>query len=274
MVKTINNTEDNTLHTLSIQVSLNGLSFCTVNQDQQITSLVEDNFGIQLSPEQVLDKIKYSFDHHLALKENFQSVEVIYLNNLYTHVPKPLFDADQIKEYLKYNIKVLENDFIAYDELEQHDIITVYIPYANINNFFFDSFGAFTYKHASTILTNSLLSQEKHNENVSVFVNMNHKFFDIVVINKGKLVLANTHFYETKEDFLYYLLFTTEQLNLNPEDFQLVFLGDISTQSDYYDIAYKYIRNIHFGKRNKDLGLPKELEHIAPHQHYVLLSHF
>lgn len=136
MVQTINNTIDNTSKTLSIQVSLNGLSFCTVNTSNQITSIEHETFGIQLTPKQVLDKIKYTFDHNHNLKEVFDTIEVIYQNELYTVVPKPLFSEELLNEYLKFNTKVLQNDFIAYDELNPHNIVTVYIPYTNINNFF------------------------------------------------------------------------------------------------------------------------------------------
>jgi len=40
------------------------------------------------------------------------------------------------------------------------------------------------------------------------------------------------------------LLFTAEQLNLNPESFSLEFLGDITEDDAYYKITYKYIRNV------------------------------
>ncbi len=276
MEQTINNNtlDNNISETLSIQVSLNGLSFCTVDSDQQITAVEHDNFGIQLTPEQVLDKIKHTLDKNIALKGDFKTIEVIYHNDLYTLVPKPLFNQDMVKEYLQYNVKVLDNDFITYDELDQHDIVTVYIPYANINNFFFDTFGSFTYKHANTILTSSLLTQQKNNDATTVFVNMSDKLFDIVIIKNGKLILENTYKYENKEDFLYYLMFTTEQAQLNPEEFFLVFLGDITKESECFSIAHKYIRNITFGNHSRDLKISSTVQPFEPHQHFILLSHF
>ncbi|GAA4271916.1 DUF3822 family protein [Aquimarina gracilis] len=273
MVQTTSNT--NTISKkLSIQVSLNGLSFCTLDANQKIKALEQDNFGIQLSPEQVLDKIKYTFDNNPALQEDFEVVEVIHQNDLYSLVPKALFDKNSLKEYLMHNIRILENDFLAYDEMEQHEIVTVYVPYTNINNFFFDTFGSFTYKHACTVLTSTLLTQEKHSYQTTVFANMNEKSFDLIVIRKGKLLLANTFNHETKEDFLYYLLFATEQLQLNPEEFKLVFLGDILATSEYVNITHKYIRNMSFGNHSKSEQLTSTIKPIEPHQHFVLLSHF
>ncbi len=274
MEQTTNNSIDTTSKTLSIQVSLNGLSFCTIDSDQQVTAIEQDNFGIQLTPEQVLNKIKNTFDNNPLLKSNFEAIEVIYHNDLYTLIPKPLFNKDMVKHYLQYNVKVLENDFIVYDELDQHDIVSVYIPYANINNFFFDTFGSFTYKHAITILINSLLTQEKNSETTTVFVNINEKLFDLVIITKGKLILGNTYRFESKEDFLYYLLFTTEQANLNPEEFMLVFLGDVTKENECFKMAYKYIRKITFGNYSRELKISPGVKSFEPHQHFILLSHF
>ncbi|WP_299897626.1 DUF3822 family protein [uncultured Aquimarina sp.] len=268
------NTSGNKKHTLSIQVSLNGLSFCIANSEKEIIALEQDNFGIHLSPEQVLDKIKYVFDHHPKFNNDFESVEVIYQNDLYTCVPKALFDEEQLKEYLKYNIKVLENDFIAYDELHQHDIIIVYVPYANINNFFFDTFGTFTYRHAATMLVDTLLAKEKNSDSTKIYAHMNAASFDLVITSKGKLLLTNSYLYANEEDFLYYVMFAAEQLRLNPEEFELIFLGDITERSSCYTIAYTYIRHISFGKRSNLINLSEEISTIHEHEHYLLLSHF
>ena len=274
MVQTTNNI-DIKLKTLSIQVSLNGLSFCILDTLQnQVISLYYENFGIQLTPKQVLEKIKHTFDYNPLLKKSFNTIEVIFQNDLYTLVPKSLFKEELLSDYLKFNIKVLENDFIAFDELDQHDIVSVYIPYTNINNFFFESFGSFTYKHASTILINSLLVQEKNNLFTTVFANINEASFDIVVITKGNLVLSNTFSYHTKEDFLYYLMYTTEQLKLNPEEFKLVFLGNLLKNSDLFKIAHTYIRNVSFGNLPTNVKLSSDIISFEPHQHFVLLSHF
>lgn len=270
---TNNNILDNTSKTLSIQVSLSGLSFCSYN-NSHVYALEQDNFGMQLTPKQTLERIKHAFEKLQFLNENFSSVEIIYQNELYTTVPKSLFDKKLLKEYLQYNIRVFENDFIAYDELSQHSINVVYVPYMNINNFFFDTFGSFTYQHSNTILLNSLLTKEKNNDTTTVYANINQNSFDLIIIKKGKLLLSNTYLYETKEDFLYYLMYAAEQLKLNPEEFNLIFYGNISKESDLYKIAYTYIRNVSFGSSLLHKSQKLTNFNIEPHQHFVLLSHF
>ena len=68
--------------------------------------------------------------------------------------------------------------------------------------------------------------------------------FEIVVVQNQQLLLFNTFDYKTPEDFIYYILFAAEQLQLNPEHFQLELLGKISESDKLYNIAYQYIRNV------------------------------
>jgi hypothetical protein len=65
-----------------------------------------------------------------------------------------------------------------------------------------------------------------------------------VVVENNLLKFYNRFEYLTKEDFIYYLLFTAEQLQLNPEEFPLVLMGAITEADELYQIAYKYIRDV------------------------------
>lgn len=273
MVQTINNTTEDTTYILSIQVSLNGLSFCVATGREEITVVEHQDFGMLCTPGQVLDKIKQLLDQHPALDRDFSTIEVLYHNDLYTLVPKAVFNEDLLQEYLQYNVQLLETDFVAFDELTTQDMVTVYVPYTNINNFFFEYFGSFTYKHTTTVLLENILRQQKHSDSITLFANMHKRFFDLIIVNKGKLQLANTYRHDCKEDFLYYLMFAAEQLGLNPEEFSLAFIGDITEESEYIALAYQYIRNVRFGNRNTTAEINTH-QAVLAHQHFALLSHF
>lgn len=235
---------------MSIQVSLSGLSFCILQKDiNTITFLKHFPFEKKLNPFQVLDKLKHVFNTENVFKGTFSNVYITHSNELSTLVPKPLFNDENLADYLKFNSKILKSDFITFDDITLNDSVNVYVPYVNINNFIYDTFGSFTYKHVSTVLIENILAIEKNSEELKMYVNVGSDHFEIVAIDKGDLLIYNTFEYSTKEDFIYYLLFTAEQLQLNPETFQLVFLGDIEKEDDLYKIVYKYIRHVKFGDR-------------------------
>jgi hypothetical protein len=258
---------------LSIQISLSGLSFCILQKDTHtITFLKHFNFDKKLNPFELLDQLKHVFNTEDALKESFNTVFIIHVNELATLVPKPLFKEDCLADYLKFNSKILKSDFITYDDIKLNDSVNVYVPYVNINNFIYDKFGTFTFKHFSTILINQLLIAEKNTDTPKVYAHISSGHFELIIITKGKLLLYNSFEYTSEEDFIYYVLFTAEQLNLNPETLELVFLGAIEKDDELYKMAYKYIRHISFGNRNDNYNYTQAP--ISNHSDFTLIKSF
>ena len=230
---------------LSIQVSLKGLSFCTFDMlNNTVLSFNEIHFDPFDTTTKIEDLFANAFQNYPELKDTYDAVLVIHNNNLSTFVPTAIFDENFLGSYLQYNTKVFETDFFAFDDIPNYQMNAVYIPYVNINNFFIDQFGSFDYKHANSILVSKLLVVSKNIDQKKMFIHFNSGHFEIIVVQNQKLLLFNSFEYSTPEDFMYYILFTAEQLNLNPENFQLEMIGNIDTESDYFKIAYKYIRNV------------------------------
>ncbi|WP_339916691.1 DUF3822 family protein [Yeosuana marina] len=260
---------------LSIQVSLSGLSFCILQRDTNtITYIKHIVFDKKLNPFEVLDQLKHQFNTENELQNTFKNVQVIHANELSTLVPKPLFTEDNLADYLKFNSKILKSDFIAYDSIVINDSVNVYVPYVNINNFIYDLCGSFTFRHSSTILIENILSIEKNSSIKKMYVNVNKLTFEIVVLNKNKLVLYNTFEYTTKEDFIYYVLFTAEQLELNPETFNLIFLGDIDAKDELYIVAKKYVRFVFLGNREDEYNYSIEAQPQSYHSDFTLIKSF
>lgn len=257
---------------LSIQFSLDGFSFCVSDSlTKKDVFFSEYQFdATQNSPENLLKEIKTIFKSDANLQLEYSSVTIIHQNNLATIVPDLYFDENSLASYLSYNIKTLKNDFIAFDEVSKIEAKNVYIPYVNINNYLFQNFGEFVYKHHHTVLVEKLLKANANNSDEKVmYVNVSKNTFDITVLEQNKLVLLNSFSYTSKEDFIYYILFTAEQLQLNTTDFKLYFTGDIHTESEIYKITYTYIKNIFFlGSEN---SIFKDLE-LAKHSNYILLG--
>ena len=236
---------DKTYKKLAIQVSLNGLSFTTFDTlTNKPLALQKIEMGKVNVTTKIEDLFAEAFQNHPELKAGYDEIVIVHSNNLSTFVPTALFDEEYLGSYLQFNTKVFETDFFAFDELTNYEMNNVYIPYVNMNNYFIDQFGTFDYKHANSILIEKLLDISKNNEELKMFVHVSDSHFEIVIIQNQKLQLYNSFDYKTPEDFIYYILFTAEQLQLNPENFKLELLGKITEGDTLYDITYKYVRNI------------------------------
>lgn len=260
---------------LSIQLSLSGLSFCILERDTNtISTLKHIRFEKKLNPIVLLDKLKHLFNTEKVLQNDFSNVCIIHDNGLSTLVPKPLFNEDCLADYLKFNSKILKSDFITYDTIIINNSVNVYIPYVNINNFIYDKFGSFTFNHVSTILIEQILLLEKHSNVPKIYVNVSDNHLEVIIVNSAKLTLYNTFEYTTKEDFIYYILFTAEQLKLNPETLNLIFIGNIDTKDDLYTMTYKYIRFVFLGNREDDYKFNIEAQPETNHSDFALIKSF
>ncbi len=256
---------------LSIQVSLDGFSFCIKDIPvNEILVLSEYAFSEKLlSPNLLADKINYAFENDKDLQIDFDKIIAVHENRLVTQVPNTFFDETQLKAYLQYNIKTLASDFFAYDNIATIQAKNVYVPYVNINNFLFQNFGEFEFKHHSTILIEQLSKLYKDEEQV-MFVNVTYTTIDIIIFNKSKFTLFNSFSYRCKEDFIYYILLCAEQLEMNVHQFQLYFLGNITSEYETYKMTYEYVKNVHFIE--PDFEFLEKSEYFFAHSHYTLLS--
>lgn len=241
MVITNNDITQKTYKKLSIQVSLSGLSFCVMDL---ITNKILHTAALEFEANQVIEEQLWrTFVAHTLLSNPYDEVVVLHNNNLNAFVPNSLFDANFLASYLQYNTKVFETDFFTFDTIAPFDINNVYVPFVNINNFLLDHYESFEYKNSNSILVKKVLDYSKNKDEKQVFVHVQATTFEIVVVKNQELLLFNSFNYATPHDFIYYLLFTCEQLQLNPETVIVHLLGTCTEEDANFKIAYQYIRN-------------------------------
>lgn len=263
------------LKKLSIQISLSGLSFCILNgTDSKITYLKRFDFESKVTPEVVLERLKKAIEKEPLLNASFDSILVLFQNELSNLVPEELFDEQHSADYLKFSSKIIKTDFISHDKIEANKSINVFVPFMNINNYLFEVYGEFEYKHASTILLEHALMQERDSEDSTIYINVEPCHYEMVVVKKGALQLYNTFEYHTKEDFIYFILFTIEQLKLNPETVVLKLSGSIEKADALYQILYTYIRHVTFNEPSETYAFDDTYTTASKHQHTLILNSF
>ncbi|GMN11851.1 hypothetical protein MTsPCn9_11810 [Croceitalea sp. MTPC9] len=248
MTEKTTNTEEkslvNSYKKLSIQISLNGLSFCITDTIRNSIILSDSvSFKTEFTPYLVLKELKSQLGKHKILEQEFSEVLVVHKNNLFSLVPKTLFDEKELANYLKFNTKILANDHIVYDELDNQDIVCVYVPFTNINNYVFENFGEFIFKHSSTAILQTLLLQKPSSKSIC-YVHVAERELELVVLDQKKLLIYNQFEYRTKEDFLYYVLFTFEQLQLDVSTTKLRLFGEVEEGDELFETCYTYIKKV------------------------------
>lgn len=256
---------------LSIQVHLSGLSFCVLDRiDNKIEIVAQENFKEPITPDGLENILKETFENNDTFRL-LRKLHLIHSNELSAFVPDALFNKEHLSDYLKFNIKILENDLVVYDQIPQAGLVNVYIPYMNIVNYLLDAYGSFEYKHAATLLIEHLISKAVNHDQPVMYIDLNNTHFELVVIKKRKLIYYNSFFYETTEDFIYYVLFAAEQLGMDTNSFYFEFLKDIDKEDMKYQYAYNYIKNIAISKHKFYFESSNELNYDDLNKMHLLI---
>ncbi len=229
----------------------------------------EKKFTSQYTPQEILLEIKKEIETNEIINQCYE-VSIIYANTTYTLVPDSLFDKNRLSEYLKFNSKILSGDYLAYDTLALQKLHIVYVPFININNYLFETFGSFQYYHAATILLQYVLEKEPSNSTTRAYIQVYTNHFDLVILKDGALVLCNSYTYRTPEDLAYYVLFALEQLDLTADVIETKVLGDIEENDPNFAMLYTYIRNIAV----LEVVNPLTITQRKPHQQLLLKNCF
>ena len=249
---------ENSYHKLSIQVSLNGLSFCILDTiANELTLSHSLPFKREVSSFDLHREVRESFRETGVLDYSFSDVIAIHRNGLFSLVPHPLFDEQQLPNYLKYNAKILATDHLEYDLIEGLDAVNVYVPFTNVNNYLYDLFGEFEFKHSSTVLLETLIKLPSSRQGTLCFLHLAESRMDLAVFASKKLLFYNSFPVSSPEDVMYFLLFSLEQLNLDPESLKLRLLGEVSEEDRIYEFCTEYFENVSlFVPPDTSLALP------------------
>ena len=156
----------------------------------------------------------------------------------YVFVPAAIYQDKQKEKYLDFLGIKAENSVVRADYIEAADVYNVYCSPQPENKEF---------RHAaSTLLENLIKYNIERTDDVRIYLNVLNQRFEMFVLAGTKLLFNNTFRFKTKEDFLYFLLFSMEQLHLDVETTPVYFLGMIEKDSKIVEIVTRYVRDIRF----------------------------
>lgn len=268
------NTEASQYCRLSIQLSLDGFSFCIFDGNRNKYSGIEVYEFHNISTVIVLNSIiRELIQTSDWLKARFEKTEIIFETPKSTLIPVALFDHNQVTHYLNLCHPNELGDVIGNDRLRQLDAENLFSIPETILTTLRECFPEAGIHHfASSLIETLLIGHKNLDASPIAFVNVRRSWLDIVVINKGKLQFFNSFRYKEKEDFVYFLIFVFEQLNLNPENVELKLLGEIPKISPLFDLTFQYVRNVGFIGRSTIYEYSYVFDEIPGHYYFNLLN--
>jgi hypothetical protein len=262
---------------LLIHIGTRDFQMLVLDPDQNRVLLMEDFVlpGISTHNELML-MLDQLFDSHAVLKAGFwKRVKVSIKNQKFVQVPQALFSESSLEEYLKFNAPIdpANEDFLASPN-PRCEAVTVFAINKELKDWltsvYPNSPPTFTHQSAALIEGTMQFSEGKNDDPLYVYID---RFkLHILSCKDGKLLYYNQFAIKQFSDYVKYIMMVMKTLNLNQESSQVVLWGYIGKNSPHYVEFYKYINNVTFGSRPKNISFGYMFDEVQEHHFFDLYS--
>lgn len=250
---------------LSIQVGEGAFAWCLLDVKQN--KFVAFEVDVLANPLGLPDELKKA-----PWFSRLSSVSLAVVSDKFTLVPDSLYNEKDKTSYGRFNFDRHIDDELAAVKLRSAACYVVFALNKQMGQVYKNFFPAIKLLHCCMPFIESALLAGKAGEAEKVFVNIRRKSFELVVTRANALMFYNTFAYTTKEDVIYYLLFTLEQLKLNPETAMLQLCGSIEKNDALYAGIHKYVRNVGFVRRQGGADYSYRFSEVGEHAFHSLFS--
>jgi hypothetical protein len=259
---------------LYVNIADDGMSMAVMDASSgRFVALQSYPFNQVKNNDDLCERISGIFDEDLLLSvKNYRAVNLCYGGSKTTLVPDPLFSDANAAGYLSFNHTLNPDDNIYADDLKLLGAKNIFAIPGRLENVVKEKFPQISVHHSATAFIESLLLNNKNRDEKMVTVHIHLSGFELAVSRRNELIFFNRFQYQSSEDFIYYVLFTLEQLQLNPETIPFIFTGEAETSSALFITARKYIRHVRFAERSEHFSAIGDIEKIAPQYHYILFN--
>lgn len=259
---------------LSIEASDEGFGFALFDLlNNRYVGIGYRNFGTALHGHALAKRLSEEFDKNHLNEIEFTKCSLVWVSNRATLVPEALFDEKYANDYFNLNLSAQGNETLYYEKVKGLGAFNVFAIPEALEDFCSAKLKSPAVMHHSRILLeNLLLSGNPKGHHVYLHVQAKH--FDIVVIEDGALKLYNYYQYISAEDFTYHTLNTCKQLGIDPQTLVVTLIGEIEAESALFTILNKYLYKVNFYEPMPDYSLSLELGKLPHHFYYNLLNQY
>jgi hypothetical protein len=264
---------------LSFQINFNLFRICIVDGENNRCLFLEDYSLTDIySTTDLIDQLDLLFEDHVLIKAGFwKSITIGIKNSQFSLIPESLFEKEYLKEYLILNTQLdtEPGEEFHFFKHQQTDAVNVFATNKRLIEWFQIMYPLKQIRvvhHTSPMIEGVMLQREIITEEHSLYIQVEQHFLTIIVKKGKKLIFCNSFSFNSSEDFVYFILFVFDQLELNPDKCPVIVWGEITHDSESFSKLYKYIRNLKFGSKPDFIRFGYQFDEIFDHRYFDLYN--
>lgn len=208
----------NTAYRLSIQFSLDGFSFIIYNEGK--LAVEQEKEVKYTAQEKFYDWLKVKLAKEEAFRLNYTKINLLYTPVKYSLIPSYLLEEDKEKELLSLNFPIENTEMIKTEMLNDYAMLSL-IP-CDLYNLVKDYFPTTINKTTPTLL----IEQANATTQWVIGVMVLYAKLHIIIKKNDEIQLSNSFNFQTKDDLLFYMLYTFDNLSIPVADSCIQLLGN------------------------------------------------
>lgn len=259
---------------LFLSIEDKNLRAVVIDETQKKCMLLEDyRFSGVGNRTETVNQLNSIYENHLVLKAGYwKEVVLIARTGGHSIVPNELFEPSQMESYLNLYPNQEGNTTIKsfhYNETQTDSVFHVENEYLDWVQKAYPSKTVSVVHQADAFLAGALKEAASETE---IYICIENRYMNMVIIQGGKLLLNNRYYYHSPQDFVYYVLFAIDELKLDVETCLVKLYGEISKDSGIFNLLYKYIRQVDFGRKPTNLSFSYVFDEVLEHRYFDLYN--
>lgn len=263
-------------YALLIHLGVRDLQIGIVDDHDRLVFFEDYIFQNLNSSDDQLVLLKELFEaHHLLTAGFWKKVKFSIKNNKLVQVPASLFVQDAAPEYLKLNANFdLQKEVVLHCENVKSSIVTVFALHKGISHWLSGLYknSSVEFLHQSASLIEGVLEENNTDNPPPLFVYIDRFKLHILSAKEGRLTYYNQFPIQHFSDYVKYIMLVLNAMQMDQQNSKIVLWGYIGKNSPHSIEFSKYIKNVTFGKRPKNLKFGYLFDEIQDHHFFDLYS--
>lgn len=213
--------------------------------------------------------------HKNLVQPHWKSIRVALKNQHFTLIPRTLFQDEEAATYLRLHTALDEQEEVACHYRHPNlELVNIFGVANSLLDFVKAKYPHRPVRmiHQTSALIEGVLHQQERTSAKKAGLFVEQHYLTVVVVRDGALEFCNIFYYNTPEDFIYFVIFVMQEQKLNPDQDPVTVWGDLTHDSELFSILRKYIRHVKLGKKPSDISFSYKFDELFDHRFFDVYS--
>ena len=230
-------------YSLSIRLSTDGFSFSIYNP------ISGNDFYSRTYPVNTQRSMAANVKSFLAatdeLKYKFKQTNILIHSQRYTIMPLDIFEDEYMEKVFYQNIRERNNEIVLCNTLRNSNSVVIFSIDKLTHVFLSEQFPQCRFFSSISPQIEYLTIKSRTGNTKKIYLNINDGNIDVIALDNGRLLLANTYSSPSVNDINYFVLNIWQQANFNQERDELYITGSKEIKKRIITELQKYICHIY-----------------------------